>query len=174
MCLREILEFFKPEKLIQLQPVNKRRFQRLAQALISPICIFRRRGIQLVKKVRELKILMKSDNLLVWKKIKLVKPEGGFVRSVNYGRIMQINTEEVYITGHQVCPTQQCFKVNIGTGVLQKMQDMHYGRYNHGVIVLGNNIYVAGGKNNFDDDEIRSERFDLIRKVWEKLENTNF
>ena len=44
------------------------------------------------------------------------------------------------------------------------MGDMRYGRTRHGVTVIGGKLYVVGGK-----DERKSERFCLLKEVWEEL-----
>ena len=37
-------------------------------------------------------------------------------------------------------------RVNLSRGVLTKMPGMHYKRWGHGAALLGNKIYVVGGR----------------------------
>jgi len=51
---------------------------------------------------------------------------------------------------------------------------MHYARFDHGATLLGNKIYVVGGKNSGHDSVRTCERFDLKRKVWSDLPTADF
>ena len=54
------------------------------------------------------------------------------------------------------------------------MQSMRYARSNHGVVVLGNKIYVAGGDSYYQKSVKQCERFDLRREVWSDIPSSDF
>ena len=74
MCLREILEYLKPEKLIELQLVNCRRFYKFAQALITHLTIFRCRGIHMMNEIR---VLTKFLDMYLWEPLDCTDKESG-------------------------------------------------------------------------------------------------
>ena len=60
MCMTDILQCLKSEKLIELQLVDDRRFYKLAQGIIRYVTIFRCKGIRVDEREPKASELLKS------------------------------------------------------------------------------------------------------------------
>ena len=151
-CLIEVFRFCDQQNLIRLQLLNKHRFYKVfAHAIIHPLCIFRPRGISLKNNSPCIRLFDTVwRDFLVFEQNEFKKQRENYFRwrdqsDLTCSKIVQVNRFHVYIIGgfypSLVCGeydvARSCLRVDLGSGLLERMNDMLHARNAHAIAFIG-------------------------------------